>query len=77
VPALAEPDYRKSSCYRRTLEGTLKDLIQGTYHGFKFDKYAARYLANLQYRFNRRFDLPTMIHRLLRARAVIWGFTLF
>ena len=63
---------RKSSdleCFHwvNTLLGNIKSSIQGTYHGFKFDKYAARYLAELQYRFNRRFDLPRMVPRLLRA----------
>ena len=41
--------------------------ITGTYHGFKFEKYAHRYLAEAQYRFNRRFDLSTMLPRLLYA----------
>ncbi len=63
---------RKSSdleCFHwvNTLLGNIKSSIQGTYHGFKFDKYAARYLAELQYRFNRRYDLPSMVPRLLRA----------
>ena len=53
-----------------TLLGNIKSSIQGTYHGFKFDKYAARYLAELQYRFNRRFDLPRMVPRLLGACAL-------
>lgn len=66
---------RKSSdldCFHwvNTLLGNIKSSIQGTYHGFKFDKYAARYLGELQYRFNRRFDLPQMIPRLLRACAL-------
>jgi len=66
---------RKSSdleCFHwvNTLLGNIKSSIQGTYHGFKFDKYAARYLAELQYRFNRRFDLPRMVPRLLRACAL-------
>lgn len=66
---------RKSSdleCFHwvNTLLGNIKSSIQGSYHGFKFDKYAARYLAELQYRFNRRFDLPQMIPRLLRACAL-------
>ena len=66
---------RKSSdldCFHwvNTLLGNLKSSIQGTYHGFKFDKYAARYLGELQYRFNRGFDLPQMIPRLLRACAL-------
>ena len=66
---------RKSSdlaCFHwvNTLLGNIKSSIQGTYHGFKFNKYAPRYLAELQYRFNRRFDLPRMIPRLLRACAL-------
>ena len=66
---------RKSSdldCFHwaNTLLGNIKSSIQGTYHGFKFDKYAARYLGELQYRFNRRFNLPQMIPRLLRACAL-------
>ncbi len=66
---------RKSSdleCFHwvNTLLGNIKSSSQGTYHGFKFDKYAARYLGELQYRFNRRFDLPSMIPRLLRACAL-------
>jgi len=42
----------------------------GTYHAFNFAKYAHRYLAELQYRFNRRFNLATILARLLRAAAV-------
>jgi hypothetical protein len=66
---------RKSSdlvCFHwvNTLLGNIKSSIQGTYHGFKFGKYAKRYLAELQYRFNRRFDLPSMVPRLLRACTV-------
>src|SRR5699024_9749973 len=47
--------------------GNLKTAINGTYHAFKFGKYAPRYLADFQYRFNRRYDLRTMIPRLMRA----------
>ena len=52
-----------------TLLSNLKTAITGTYHGFKFEKYAHRYLADAQYRFNRRFDLSTMLQRLLYAGA--------
>jgi len=63
---------RKSSeldCFHwvNTLLGNLKNAIRGTCHGFKVRKYAARYLAEVQYRFNRRFDLPSMVPRLLLA----------
>jgi Zn ribbon nucleic-acid-binding protein len=52
-----------------TLLSNLKTSITGTYHSFKFEKYAHRYLAEAQYRFNRRFDLSTMLPRLLYAGA--------
>lgn len=50
-----------------TLLGNLKTAMNGTYHGFDCAKYASRYLAEMQYRFNRRFDLRTMFSRLLFA----------
>lgn len=53
-----------------TLLGNLKTAFSGTYHAFDFAKYAHRYLAEVQYRFNRRFDLSVILARLLRASAV-------
>lgn len=50
-----------------TILGNLKTSIAGTYHAFDFDKYGHRYLAEFQYRFNRRFDLRSMLPRLLYA----------
>ena len=41
--------------------------IRGTYHAFKFAKYAERYLAEYQFRFNRRFDLEGLTQSLIRA----------
>jgi hypothetical protein len=35
----------------------------------KFEKYAHRYLAEVQYRFNRRFDSRSILHRLVRVVA--------
>lgn len=52
-----------------TALSNLKTAMSGTYHAFKFDKYAQRYLAEMQYRFNRRFDLSVILVRLLRAAA--------
>ena len=52
-----------------TVMGNLKTAISGTYHAFNFRKYADRYLAEVQYRFNRRFDLSTILKRLVRAAA--------
>lgn len=50
-----------------TLLGNLKTSIAGTYHSFDHARYAQRYLAEFCYRFNRRFDLPKMLPRLLNA----------
>jgi transposase-like protein len=52
-----------------TVLSNLKTAIAGTYHALKFEKYAHRYLAEMQYRFNRRFDLSSILRRLLRAAA--------
>ena len=53
-----------------TVLSNLKTALSGTYHAFKFAKYAHRYLAEVQYRFNRRYDLATIFSRLLRAAAL-------
>ena len=47
--------------------GNLKTALAGTHHAFKFAKYAQRYLADAQYRFNRRSDLAAMVPRLVVA----------
>ena len=52
-----------------TLLGNLKTAIGGTYHAFNFAKYAHRYLAEFQYRFSRRFELRSILPRLLAALA--------
>lgn len=49
------------------LLGNLKTAITGTYHAFDFAKYAHRYLAEFQFRFNRRFNMKTLLPRLLAA----------
>jgi hypothetical protein len=53
-----------------TVLSNLKTALSGTYHAFKFAKYAHRYLAEFQYRFNRRYNLATILPRLLRAAAL-------
>lgn len=53
-----------------SLPGNLKTALSGAYHAFKFDKYGHRYLAEFQYRFNRRNDLNAILPRLLRAAAL-------
>lgn len=50
-----------------TVLGNLKTAINGTYHSFDFAKYAHRYLGAVQYLFNRRFDLRSILPRLLVA----------
>jgi len=63
---------RKSTdmpCFKwvNTVLGNLKTATSGTYHAFNFRKYGYRYLAEAQYRFNRRFDLSSILSRLLTA----------
>jgi ribosomal protein L37AE/L43A len=53
-----------------TLLGNLKTALNGTYHAFDFAKYAHRYLAEAQYRFNRRFNLASILARLLHAASL-------
>lgn len=52
-----------------TALGNLKTSLAGTYHAFGFRKYAHRYLGQVQYLFNRRFNLRTILERLARASA--------
>lgn len=49
-----------------TVLGNLKTALRGTYHAIG-SKYSQRYLADYQYRFNRRFDLRALIPRLAFA----------
>ena len=48
-----------------TFIANLKTAIGGTYHHFDFKKYGARYLAEAQYRVNRRFELRALVAQLL------------
>lgn len=52
-----------------TLLGNLKTAMKGTYHSFDYWKYSKRYLAEAQYRFNRRKDMKAMFIRLSYACA--------
>ena len=61
--SVARPELRAVN----TLLGNLKTAIEGTYHAFDFAKYAHRYLAEFQYRFNRRFNMRMIFSRLLVA----------
>ena len=53
-----------------TFLGNLKRSLGGTYHAFDFAKYAHRYLAEAQYRFNHRFNLRSILARLVRAACL-------
>lgn len=46
-----------------TVLGNVKNSLKGTYHAFS-KKHIPRYLAEFQYRFDRRVDLASMIPRL-------------
>jgi transposase-like protein len=49
-----------------TAPGNIKAALVGTYRAVR-EKHAARYLAEFEYRFNRRYDLAKMIPRLACA----------
>jgi len=50
-----------------TIIGNVKTALSGTHHAFDFKKYGDRYLAEISYRFNRRFYLKGLLQRLLLA----------
>jgi transposase-like protein len=52
-----------------TALGNIKSAFSGTYHAFGFQKYAHRYLGQIQYLFNRRYDLRAILGRLARAAS--------
>ena len=53
------PEFR----WLNTIIGNVKNSIHGTYHPIS-KKHMPRYRAEFCYRFNRRFELATMIERL-------------
>jgi transposase-like protein len=61
------PEFR----WVNTVLGNVKTSLSGAYHAFAFSKYAHRYLAEIAYRFNRRFHLKTLPERLLVAAVAI------
>ena len=52
-----------------TALGNIKTSMSGTHHAFGFSKYGRHYLGQIQYLFNRRFDLRIILQRLARAAA--------
>lgn len=63
--SVASPDFIAVN----TVLGNIKTSLAGTYHSFGFSKYAHRYLGQVQYLFNRRFDLRAILGRLARAAS--------
>jgi hypothetical protein len=63
-----DPSQQDKGCFFwiNTILGNLKTAITGTYHHIE-EKYVGRYLAEFEYRFNRRYDLKTILPRLLYA----------
>jgi transposase-like protein len=51
-----------------TMLGNVKNSMHGTYHAIR-SKHLPRYLAEFSYRFNRRYDLASMLARLATAAA--------
>ncbi len=49
-----------------TVLGNVKTAMQGTYHAIR-PKHLPRYLAEFEYRFNRRFKLDKLVRRLTHA----------
>ena len=58
--------YQYTFKWVNTMLGNVKNALTGTFHAVR-EKHAPRYLAEFEYRFNRRFDLPAMIDRLIYA----------
>lgn len=64
-PSVKLPQFRAVN----TVLSNLKTAMASTYHAVKFGKYAHRYLGEVQYRFNRRYDLRSILQKLVRVAA--------
>ncbi|WP_018404384.1 IS1595 family transposase, partial [Marinobacter gelidimuriae] len=62
--SMANPEFN----WVNTLLGNVKNAITGTYHAIR-EQHAPRYLAEFEYRFNRRYDLKAMLPRFLTLAA--------
>ena len=62
--SVANPEFN----WVNTLLGNVKNAITGTYHAIR-GQHAPRYLAEFEYRFNRRYDLKAMLPRFLTVAA--------
>ena len=52
-----------------TALGNIKTSLSGTHHAFAFKKYGQRYVGQIQYLFDRRYNLRTILLRLARDAA--------
>ena len=62
--------FRCPKCDSNVVLGNVKRAISGCYHAMRQAKYARRYQAEATYRFNRRFRLPEMLPRLVKAMVL-------
>lgn len=62
IKAVRNPAFR----WVNTALGNIKAAITGTYRAIR-QKHVPRYLAEFEYRFNRRYDLAAMLPRLAKA----------
>ena len=53
-----------------TVLSNVKTSLSGTFHSLKFNKYGYRYLADLQFRFNRRFNLRKLFFSLVKKSVL-------
>ena len=53
-----------------TVLGNVKTAFSGALHSFDFKKYSTRYLGNMQFRFNHRFDLKQCFYEVLRQSTM-------
>lgn len=61
VVGAAKPKDLPQFKWVNTVLGNLKTTLDGTFHALDFAKYGQAYLSAFAYRFNRRFDLRTLL----------------
>jgi len=66
---LANGENKETRNWMSIILSNIKASIYGTFHTIDFEKYGYRYLADLQYRFNRRFNLKEMFYGLISSAA--------
>ena len=61
---------KKSRHWLKLILSNMKASIYATYHNINYESYGYRYLADLQYRFNRRFNLKEMFYGLISLASL-------